>query len=73
MLSKSRADLSAAIPKTADTGNLAQNPCMVQLTEQLKKLDDIKNEKDAVMGKATKTLESFSAVEDFMAVNNGQA
>jgi hypothetical protein len=46
---------------------------VVQLTEALAKLDDIKNQKELTMAKATKQLESFSAVEDFMLVNNGQA
>lgn len=73
MLGKTRQELTAMIPQSADSADLSQAPPIVALKEALAELDQISNDKDNVMKEVVAKMDELNVVEDLMLVHKKQA
>jgi len=70
MLMKTRAELQSMIPGAGANPN-ASNPTVLAMTEALKALDAIKEEKDSCMAEGVEKAQNFNAVDDLMQAHRG--
>jgi len=68
MLSKSKQELAAMIPKSAGGADISSNPVVMTIKNALDQLNEIGLKKDEVMSEGLAMHENFNAVEDLMKV-----
>jgi endonuclease III-like uncharacterized protein len=75
LLSKTRQELAAQIPQSADSGALTQNPSVQAIKQAIEELDSIKKQKESVMNDGVSQIDQMNAnaVEELMKVNAGKA
>ena len=73
LLNKTKSELSAMIPQSADSRDIATNPTILAIKGALEQLDVIKTERSKILQEALQKCENFNAIEDLIAVHSGQA
>jgi len=73
LLSKSRGDLAAMIPASANSQDVSQNPVVITIKKCLDDLNEISKQKDAIMAEGVAMHESLNAVEELMKVQQNAA
>jgi len=73
LLSKTRQDLSSLIPQAAGAQDVANDPSVVGIKEQLAVLETIRQGKEKVMNDGVALHDNLNAVEELMQVNSGAA
>ena len=63
LLSKTRQELAAMIPQSADAGQIDQNPAVAAVKDQLNQLEDIRKGKENVMNEGVAMQDQLNAVE----------
>lgn len=73
LLSKTRQELAAMIPQSANTASIGNDPAVVAIKEQISRLEECRLGKEKVMQDGMAMHDSINAVEELMKVNQGTA
>ena len=66
LLNKTKSELSAMIPQSADSKDLATNPTILAVKGALEQLDVIKAERSKILQEGVQKCENFNAIEDLI-------
>lgn len=72
LLNKTKSELSAMIPQSSDSRDLATNPIIMAIKGALEQLDNLKNERSRILQEGVQKCENFNAIEDLILVHSGQ-